>query len=92
MSGAAIRLGLDVCSASLSIDLIPVPAGHFLMGCDTGRDEERPVHRVWVDEFLLGVFPVRNRDYEPFLAATGHPSPPFGIMRISIILISPSLR
>jgi len=46
------------------------------MGCDTGRDEEQPVHRVWVDAFLLGVFPVRNRDYEPFLRATGHPAPP----------------
>ncbi len=46
------------------------------MGCETGRDEERPVHRVWVDAFQLGVFPVRNRDYEPFLRATGHPPPP----------------
>ncbi len=46
------------------------------MGCDTGRDEERPVHRVWVDEFLLGEFPVRNCDYEPFLKETGHPEPP----------------
>jgi len=46
------------------------------MGCDTGRDEERPVHRVWVDDFLLGVFPVRNRDYQLFLEATAHPAPP----------------
>ena len=46
------------------------------MGCDTGRDEERPVHRVWVDDFLLGVFPVRNRDYQLFLEATAHPPPP----------------
>ena len=62
---------------SVSLDLLPVPAGSFLMGCDTGRDEEQPVHRVWVDAFLLGVFPVRNRDYEPFLRVTGHPPPPF---------------
>jgi formylglycine-generating enzyme len=47
------------------------------MGCAEGRDEERPVHRVWVDGFLLGVFPVRNRDYGSFLAAAGHPPPPF---------------
>jgi sulfatase modifying factor 1 len=59
----------------MSLDLLPVPAGSFLMGCDTGRDEERPVHRVWVDDFLLGVFPVRNREYRPFLEATGHPPP-----------------
>ena len=61
---------------AISLDLLPVPAESFLMGCDTGRDEEQPVHRVWVDAFLLGIFPVRNRDYEPFLRATGHPAPP----------------
>ena len=53
-----------------------VPGGYFLMGCDRGRDEEQPVHRVFVDEFLLSVFPVRNRDYRPFLEATAHPAPP----------------
>ena len=47
------------------------------MGCEQGRDEERPVHRVWIDEFLLGVYPVRNRDYRQFLEATGHAQPPF---------------
>jgi|SRR5579872_587207 len=57
--------------------LAPIPAGYFLMGCEQGRDEERPVHRVWVDPFLLGVYPVRNRDYAHFLQATGHASPPF---------------
>jgi sulfatase modifying factor 1 len=46
------------------------------MGCAQGRDEERPVHRVWVDAFLLGAFPVRNRDYGIFLAESGHPAPP----------------
>ncbi len=46
------------------------------MGCDQGRDEEQPVHRVWVEDFLLGVFPVRNRDYRFFLEATAHPAPP----------------
>ena len=56
---------------------VPVRAGNFLMGCEQGRDEERPVHRVWVDEFLLAVFPVRNRDYRAFLESTGHPPPPF---------------
>jgi sulfatase modifying factor 1 len=63
-------------AATASLDLLAVPGGCFLMGCDTGRDEERPVHRVWVDDFLLGVFPVRNRDYRALLDATGNPPPP----------------
>jgi len=47
------------------------------MGCEQGRDEEQPVHRVWVDAFQLGMFPVRNREYRVFLESTGHPPPPF---------------
>jgi formylglycine-generating enzyme required for sulfatase activity len=55
---------------------VRIPGGHFLMGCDEGRDEEKPAHRVWLDEFELAVFQIRNRDYAVFLASTGHPSPP----------------
>ncbi|MGH9454081.1 MAG: formylglycine-generating enzyme family protein [Terriglobia bacterium] len=53
-----------------------IPAGPFLMGCEVGRDDEKPVHRVWIDEFELAVIQVRNRDYAAFLADTGHSSPP----------------
>ena len=47
------------------------------MGCEQGRDDERPVHRVWVDGFQLGICPVRNREYRAFLESTSHPPPPF---------------
>jgi len=26
---------------------VSIPAGWFAMGCETGRDDEKPVHRVW---------------------------------------------
>jgi formylglycine-generating enzyme required for sulfatase activity len=55
---------------------VVVPAGEFLMGCDVGRDEERPQHRVWVDAFEMGIWQVRNRDFVVFMQATGHPFPP----------------
>ena len=54
---------------------VPVPAGYFLMGSDRGQDEERPVHRVWVDAFEVAAFQVRNRDYQVFLQSTGQPAP-----------------
>ncbi len=57
-------------------DYVLVPEGYFLMGCEVGRDEERPVHRVWVDAFEMAVFQVRNREWALFLEATGHPEPP----------------
>jgi formylglycine-generating enzyme len=52
-----------------------IPEGWFLMGCALGRDDERPVHRVWVDAFDMAVFQVTNADYAPFLAATRHRAP-----------------
>jgi sulfatase modifying factor 1 len=52
-----------------------IPEGYFLMGSDQGQDEERPIHRVWVDAFQMAVFQVRNRDYALFLHSTGHPAP-----------------
>lgn len=53
-----------------------IPGGEYLMGCDAGRDEEKPVHLVWVDAFEMAVYTVRIRDFALFLAATGHPAPP----------------
>ncbi|MFZ0684829.1 MAG: SUMF1/EgtB/PvdO family nonheme iron enzyme [Terriglobales bacterium] len=57
--------------------LIRIPEGWFLMGCDAGQDNEKPVHRVWVDEFLLAACQVTNADYARFLRDTGAPAPPF---------------
>lgn len=52
-----------------------IPAGWFWMGSESGQENERPVHRVWVEAFELGVFQVTNEEYGQFLAATGHRKP-----------------
>src|ERR1700739_2418671 len=57
--------------------LVRIPAGWFLMGCDTSQDNEKPVHRVWVDAYLLAACQVTNAEYERFLRATGFQPPPF---------------
>ncbi len=57
-------------------EMHPIPAGHFLMGSETGQDNERPIHRVWVDEFFLAATQVTNADYETYLTATGAATPP----------------
>ena len=49
----------------------------FLMGSEDGEDNERPVHRVWVDTFELGACQVTNAEYAIFLQHTGHPPPPY---------------
>jgi len=69
------------CVTMKASDLTPacvrIPAGYFLMGCETGQDNEKPVHRVWVDEFLLAACQVTNADYARFVTAANSPAPPF---------------
>ena len=53
----------------------PIPEGWFSMGYAEGRDDEKPVHRVWVDAFELAAYQTTNQDYARFLEATRHPKP-----------------
>ena len=57
--------------------LVPIPAGSFLMGSEEGQDNERPIHRVWIDAFRLAAHQVTNSDYAVFLRQSGRLAPPF---------------
>jgi sulfatase modifying factor 1 len=57
--------------------LVRVPEGWFAMGSETGQDNERPVHRVWIAAFELSAYQVTNAEYARFLAGTGKSRPPF---------------
>jgi sulfatase modifying factor 1 len=57
--------------------LVLIPGGSFLMGCETGQDNEKPVHRVWVDEFLVAATQVTNTEYARFLRDTRSAPPRF---------------
>lgn len=63
--------------SSIVMEMTVIPGGEFLMGEERGRDDEKPVHRVWVKAFALGRYQVTNADYALFLGATGHASPPW---------------
>lgn len=67
----------DVASAALEPALVRIPEGWFLMGSDAGQDCERPVHRVWVDAFLVAATQATNAEYERFLRAAAAQPPPF---------------
>jgi sulfatase modifying factor 1 len=60
-------------------DLLPrfieIPAGEFTMGALDGEDDERPLRRVTVDRFFLGMHPVTNAQYAEFVRHTGHRAP-----------------
>ena len=56
--------------------MVVIPEGWFSMGSEAGQDNERPIHRVWVDVFQLAACQVTNGEYARFLYATGEPPPP----------------
>jgi formylglycine-generating enzyme required for sulfatase activity len=58
-----------------ALNLARIPAGDFLMGAADAEEDERPVHRVFVGEFLIGRFPVTHEEYARFIRTTGHPAP-----------------
>jgi formylglycine-generating enzyme required for sulfatase activity len=56
--------------------MVRIPAQWFWMGCEMGRDDEKPAHRVWVDSFELAACQVTNAEYRCFLDATRVAPPP----------------
>jgi formylglycine-generating enzyme required for sulfatase activity len=52
-----------------------IPAGEFIMGADDGEDDERPAHRVFLDEYCIGVYPVTNDQYAAFVRDAKHRLP-----------------
>src|ERR1700732_3053962 len=55
--------------------MVRIPEGWFLMGSETGQDNERPVHRVWVDAFDFAICQATRAEYEQFIAASRHRIP-----------------
>jgi sulfatase modifying factor 1 len=53
-------------------ELVPVPAGSFLMGSEEFYADEGPVRDVDVDAFWIERHPVTNRQFAAFVEATGY--------------------
>ncbi len=53
--------------------LVDVPAGEFVMGSDTsGRGDEKPQHRVTLNAYRIGKYPVTNAQYRRFVEDDGY--------------------
>lgn len=71
-------------SENFEPEMTIIPAGEFLMGCETGAANERPARHVWVDRFAIGRTAVTNRLYRFFLEEAGRAAPPgFGDARFN---------
>ena len=53
-------------------DMVALPGGTFRMGSDRHYPEERPMHEVAVAPFRIDRYPVTNRQFAEFVAATSH--------------------
>ena len=42
-----------IVKTKADIEMVCIPAGGFQMGSDAGSPDETPVHRVYVDAFLM---------------------------------------
>jgi len=47
--------------------MILVPAGAFMMGSNQGEDDEKPVHKVWVDSFLIDKCEVTQEQFSTLM-------------------------
>jgi formylglycine-generating enzyme required for sulfatase activity/predicted MPP superfamily phosphohydrolase/energy-coupling factor transporter ATP-binding protein EcfA2 len=53
--------------------MVKVEAGEFTMGSDKGYyDDEKPIHRVYLDEFMMGKYPVTNEEFKVFVDEDGY--------------------
>ncbi len=52
--------------------MVWIEGGEFWMGSDRHYPEEAPAHRVRVDGFFIDPYPVTNRQFAAFVAATGY--------------------
>jgi len=52
-------------------EMVPIPAGPFIMGSGDGPGDERPAHRVDLPAFSIDRTPVTNAEFAAFLNAMG---------------------
>ena len=52
--------------------LVKVKAGEFTMGSNKGDSDEKPIHRVYLDAFMMGKYPVTNEEFKVFVDDGGY--------------------
>ena len=52
--------------------MVNVPAGEYVIGSENGFNNEKPEHRVTLDAFQIGRYPVTNAEFACFIEAGGY--------------------
>lgn len=53
----------------VTLDLVAIPGGEFLMGDDRHHPDERPVHQVTVPSFFMSKYPITQAQYRSIMGA-----------------------
>ncbi len=61
--------GTTTPSGAKGGEMVKVPAGEFTMGSNSGGSDEKPVHRVYLDEFHIDKYEVTNEQYNQCVSA-----------------------
>ena len=57
------RVAIDI--GGVNLELVPVPAGSFVMGDNKGLGDEKPAHKVTITRpFFLGKYEVTQKQWE----------------------------
>ena len=51
--------------------MVLIPAGEFTMGSESGKADEKPLHKVYLDAYYIDKYEVTNEQYAKFLNAYG---------------------
>jgi formylglycine-generating enzyme required for sulfatase activity len=57
------------------VEMVVIPAGYFDMGSKHGRDDEKPVHKVWIDSFLMDKYEVTQAEFDRLGQKEAFPNP-----------------
>jgi len=65
------RLYTEKLSESVTLDMVYIPSGKFMMGApetkESSRDNERPQHLVTLPAFFMGRYPITQAQYEAIM-------------------------
>jgi formylglycine-generating enzyme required for sulfatase activity len=67
--------GPKVIATKSGIDMVVIPAGSFEMGSKRGQADEKPVHTVWVDAFLMDRYEMTQAVWEKIGKLEALPNP-----------------
>lgn len=72
------ELPIKTDSIAITAGMVLIPEGPFQMGSpdpSVGKNDERPVHCVYLESFYIDKYEVTNRQYKKFVDETGYPAP-----------------